>query len=110
MNIRLPKARNTDPDTSHEAAASISEDKIRKSQKAVLQLFKDDPSGFTDYEMVHVYNELMMMPTQYHLYPLQSESGLRTRRKELVEKGLVKDSGRKAKLPSGRKGIIWELA
>jgi len=110
MNIRVPKARNTDPETSHEAAESISEDKLRQSQEAVLQLFKNDPSGFTDYEMVRTYQQLMVTPGQNIFLHHQSESGLRTRRKELVDKGLVKDSGQKAKLPSGRRGIIWTLA
>jgi len=100
MNVRVPRARNTDPETSHEAADSV---KMRRNQKAVLQVFKDDPSGFTDWELVRVYPE-------YKELPVQSESGLRTRRKELVEQGLVIDTGRKQRLPSGRRAIIWCIA
>jgi len=108
MNIRLPKARNTDPETSHEAAASISEDKLRASQLAVLQLFKNDRSGFTDYELVRIYfDTARQWPSSF---PHQSESGIRTRRKELVDMGKIVDSGERAKLPSGRKAVIWTLA
>lgn len=38
----------------------------------------------------------------------RSPSGLRTRTNELVQKGLVKDSGKRESTPSGRKAIIWE--
>jgi hypothetical protein len=43
------------------------------------------------------------------LIPRQSESGIRTRRKELVERGLVEDTGRRDILVSGRKSIIWKV-
>lgn len=39
-----------------------------------------------------------------------SPSGLRTRRAELVEAGIVTDSGRRARTTSGRKTIVWEIA
>jgi hypothetical protein len=41
----------------------------------------------------------------------QSESGIRTRRHELVERGLLKDSGTTVTLPeSGRQSIVWMVA
>ncbi len=43
-------------------------------------------------------------------FPHQSPSGLRTRRKELVDAGLVVDTGRRGTLRSGRLSIIWAAA
>ena len=42
--------------------------------------------------------------------PMQSASGLRTRTKELVDIGLIRQSGRTVRLPSGRRGIVWVAA
>lgn len=40
--------------------------------------------------------------------PHASESGIRSRRAELVAMGLVRDTGRKTRTPSGRSTMIWE--
>ena len=93
------RARTTDPYTSHLAAASLGEDKLRESQAAVLRFIKRCGSaGCDDGKLVTSYNGLVP----------QSPSGLRTRRAELVRRGLVRDSGRITVMPSGRKAIIWE--
>ena len=39
-----------------------------------------------------------------------SPSGIRTRRKELVDKGLLRNSGIKLALASSRMAIVWEIA
>lgn len=39
-----------------------------------------------------------------------AESTVRTRRKELLDAGLVKDTGVREKLESGRNAIIWQAA
>ena len=93
-------ARHTDPSTSHEAAASLSSDALRKSQYAVLSVLRecgplDDQRLLTEY----AWSELLP----------QSDSGLRTRRKELVSQGLVEDSGVKASSLSGRRMIVWQV-
>jgi len=95
-------ARRTDPATSHEAAASIVSDKIRASQDAVLKILARY-GPLTDERIAEVYRlhgESMRLPAQ-------SPSGLRTRRKELVDRGLVVDSGGSARSASGRRVIIW---
>lgn len=89
-------ARNTDPVTSHEAADSVR--KIRESQAAVLRTFERQ-DYLTDVELVRIYHE----------HP-QSVSGLRTRRRELVDLGRIEDSGLKTRLPSGRRAIVWRLS
>ena len=74
-----PVARNTDPQTSHDAAASVSD--ILLTQEAVLELLRAlGPK--TDIEIREAWKQQLAMV-------LPSASGMRTRRKELVDKGLV---------------------
>ena len=40
----------------------------------------------------------------------QSDSGLRTRRNELVRMGLLADTGQTRPIRSGRQAILWGLA
>lgn len=102
MRLRV---RKTDPETSVEAAASV-QAKLRASQLAVLLVLGKYPMGATDTELVASYQKAML----YHeLIPMQSESGIRTRRKELVERGLVMDTGDRDYLPSGRRSIRWKV-
>lgn len=91
------RARNTDPWTSQAAAASLESSKIRASQEAILEFLKKYGS-MDDGSLVKLYKGP----------PAQSPSGIRTRRAELVEKGLVRDSGKTITMPSGRKAIMWE--
>ena len=91
----MPKARNTDPVTSHEAAASIRN--ISATQLGILDaLNRPRP----DVDIVEVYQKLKRNPRA-------SESGIRSRRAELVAMGLVVDTGSRVKLPSGRRAIVW---
>ena len=88
-------ARRTDVWSSHEAASSIK--RIRESQQAVLEALTI-LGPMTDEELV----------SRYGGRPQQSPSGLRTRRSELVELGVVRDSGQRRVLRSGRRAIVWE--
>lgn len=94
-------ARRSDPSTSHAAAASLEPDELRESQLAVLRVFQITGGRLHDDQMIAAYSELGMKP--------QSVSGLRTRRSELVDRGLVRDSGDRVRLVSGRLSIVWEL-
>lgn len=89
-------ARRTDPDTSHAAAASITEQQLTDRQRAVLQTLRRigpaiDPQIAASY-----------------IGPAQAPSGIRSRRDELVKRGLARDTGRTVRLPSGRQAIVWE--
>lgn len=90
-------ARSTDPETSWEAARSVKD--IRRSQEQVLSIFRrHGPLSDTSLIIKASYGNI-----------LQSHSGLRTRRKELVTLGLLRDSGQREKTMSGRNSIVWEV-
>ena len=97
-------ARTTDPITSHEAATSITVDQLRKSQRSVYDCFALNIRGMADFELEALYK----IDRKSHGWPKQSDSGIRTRRKELVDAGFLEDSGRTARTLSGRRSVIWE--
>jgi hypothetical protein len=93
----MANARNTDIETSHEAAASVTN--ITPTREYILKALRKPR---TDSEMIEFYRGLKKAP-------LASESGLRSRRAELVEMGLVRDSGKRVRLESGRYSVVWEV-
>lgn len=92
-----PRARPSDPETSHVAADGISPDDLRQSQVQVLLLFREE-GPFTDERLVELCRERGVK---------QSPSGLRTRRSELVDKGLLEDSGDRQETMFGNPAIVW---
>ena len=91
----MARARNTDPLTSHLAGASVGD--VTKTQEYILRALR---RSRTDVELVEAYHSLKTAPRA-------SESGIRSRRAELVRKGLVVDTGRRVRLDSGRYAIVW---
>lgn len=89
-------ARRTDPDTSHMAADEITP-ALRQLQAMVLAYAaRRGLGGFTDPEMNEDFGT--------HL------STYRTRRAELVEMGLIEDSGKRLQVGGkGRKHAIWRI-
>lgn len=94
------RARATDPETS-KAAASISEDELNLRHLSVLRCHKRYPKGMTDAELVASYRK-------YGYEPKQSESGLRTRRAELVDKGLIETTSERRRVLGHRPAIVWK--
>lgn len=92
----MPGARITDPQTSHDAAESV--DNLTETKQYILKALVRPR---TDVSLVEAYRNLKFAPRA-------SESGIRSRRAELVADGLVKDSGVRVKLASGRSAIVWE--
>lgn len=90
-------ARDADPETSHDAAASVVG--IRDRQNAILDLLKQR-GPMIDETIARTYAQTPNLPKQ-------SPSGLRTRRSELVELGLVIWTGGTEKTTSGRQSRIW---
>lgn len=99
------RARRKDPETSHEAARHVSE-RLRESQGAVLRVF-DAFGPMTDEQLLDNY----ALFGQRNNVPMQSPSGLRTRRHELVELGKIVFTGRRDQSAGGKiKPRIWRLA
>lgn len=93
-----PIARNSDPETSHEAAASVKN--VSDIQQKILDIFKSTNGLLHDEE---IYATLKRQNVKV------STSGARTRRSELVKMNRLKDSGMRFKLATGRRAILWQL-
>jgi len=94
----MVKARVSDPVTSHDAAESV--DRVTETQEYVLKALRRPR---IDVELVEAYRAFKRAPRA-------SESGIRSRRAELVDRGLVVDTGRRVRLESGRFAIVWGRA
>lgn len=91
----MAHARKTDPQTSHDAGASVRN--VTKTQEYILKALKRPRS---DEELLEAYRAQKMAP-------MASDPGIRTRRKELVDMGLVKAVG-VGLTKSNRKTTIWK--
>lgn len=91
------RARRGDPSTSHRAAKKLGD--LTERQLAVLRLFEFQALGvtLTDPDFAYWYSAGGKLP--------QSDSGLRTRRAELVAMGLVEACG----TTGGTAGNRWTL-
>ena len=101
MTAAIAHARTTDPDTSHAAALSLSSHAIRESQQEVLDTLRHF-GPLTDRALLAILFDAEKKS--------QSPSGIRTRRSELVDLGLVVDTGSRNTAPSGRREIVWAAA
>lgn len=102
--IPVARARRSDPQTSHAAAASLDADTLRDSQRAVLEVLRRiGPS--TDERLVSRYEGYARTG---EIKP-QSPSGIRSRRNELAERDFVRDTGTRTALRSGRNAVVWEV-
>lgn len=97
----MAHARTTDPLTSHEAAASVTN--VEKTKLGIKYLLM--VSAKTDQELVKAYAE----GSELGKWPHASESGIRTRRAELVAEGIVEATGERVKLASGRFANTWRM-
>lgn len=91
------RARATDPQTSHDAAASV---RLRQTHVTVYQLLRQ--GACTD--------EQLIARARSHLTLIQmSDSGIRSRRAELVRAGWARDTGQRGVTVAGRPTTIWEV-
>ena len=94
--------RRTDPQTSRDAAATVN---ITKGQQIVLAEFRLYRT-MTDEQLIDALAVRAASCPEARL----SDSGARSRRAELVAKGLLVDSGDRLKTRAGRATIVWALA
>ena len=93
-------ARRGDPETSHEAARALEEGDLRDRQRYVLYVLRR-VGPLCDEDIAKEYAAMG--------FPPQSPSGLRTRRRELVDAEFVRDSGMRVLTRlAGKRTIVWE--
>lgn len=93
MTYSRAHARNSDPSTSVEAA-DVASERLTEKQQQVLEVLQDH-GPMTDEQLVD-------------LLPRMSPSGVRSRRSELIERRLARDTGATTLTRMGNKTIIWE--
>jgi hypothetical protein len=101
-----PRARSTDPETSHKAPATVDRDEI---QKMILDV-SWSAGSFTHFHMVGFVNRRRKLAGRTPLEP----STVRSRVSELVKQGLIRDTGVKETVyqpgkKRASKMIVWEL-
>jgi len=96
--VTTMKARKSDPVTSHEAAESVRN--LNATKEGILIALGS--RSMSDSQIAWEYNRLVLS----NAAPMASESGLRSRRSELVADGLVEADGF-GKTPFGRRTILW---
>ena len=94
------RARTTDPVTSHEAGEQVKN--LTETKKAILKILKK--KDYTDSQLFMLYHGLAVNGKA----PYASESGVRSRRAELVKDNLVEAKGFD-KTQFGRRTIVWGL-
>lgn len=97
MNLYEAVARSTDPWTSWEPARSVTG--TRRLQAEVLYVLRNR-GPLSDEAILHHVTETFG--------PQHTPSGVRTRRSELVAKGLARSSGQTGRTATGRRTILWE--
>jgi hypothetical protein len=90
--MTLTTARRSDPDTSHDAAAST--DTFGSRADVLHILFHG--GALADHELVAKLDWF-------------TPSRVRTARHELTEQGLVEATGYYRLTPSGRRAIVWQV-
>jgi hypothetical protein len=94
-------ARTTDPDTSHDAADSLDPATLTGIQVNVLVVLEGSGErGLPDVTLEDRYRAS---------YGWAGGSTIRTRRRELVDLGLVEDTGVRVPIRSGRLSILWRV-
>lgn len=93
-----PRARITDPETSHAAADSASKS-ASDCRANVLAILLQRPAGLTHEELIDEYRARDLPP--------HSDSGIRTRCRELYAQGQVVRGDVYRKTAAGRQSIVW---
>ena len=100
-----PATRTGDPETSHQAARTV---KYGPNQKAVFECFQYF-GAMHDGQLIERYPAWRERMLDFRPIPMQTDSGLRSRRADLVKLGYLRDSHKRALLPTKRNATIWEI-
>lgn len=98
----MPSTRELGQSTSFRAAFSINTKNISDTQVAICAILHQRP--LNDEKLIEKYKEMVALEIGV---PRASDSGIRSRRAELVERGLIEDSGERIPMRSGRMSIVW---
>ena len=103
-----PHARHTDTETSHIAAASVKTSTVKLLQESILKILEEYfPQGLTDEELYAEVDTLLLIGRGWLSI---SGSSLRTRRRELVDEGLIEAvPDERARTNAGRPCHTWRL-
>lgn len=93
-------ARSTDPDTAHDAAASVTDVARRNVYRAVLEAIVEH-GPCTDHDLARYVSGKLGHPI--------GQTSCGKRRGELRDSGLVADSGFRGRTPTGATAIRWAL-
>lgn len=87
-------ARNSDPETSRDAALSIEGECASKLERKVQKVVENHPAGISGESVADIL-EMSRVTTSPRFAPLQ-------------RKGLIHDSGLRQKSRAGRPSIVWK--
>ena len=90
------KARTSDPDTSHDAALGMTEERLSKLAQAALACIKAHPGGVTAQDMARLTGV--------------DHNTMSPRLRPMADRGLIHDSGER-RIPEGktRPTIVWKI-
>jgi hypothetical protein len=92
-DITGPSHRRTDPVTSR-LAAKTARGHAETNRALALEVLRSHPGGLTDFELAEI--------TGFQ------QTSIGKRRGELRDAGLVVNSGRRRRTPSGSEAIVWK--
>jgi hypothetical protein len=94
----MPNTRTLDPQTSHEAEASVTG--LAETYRIILATLRQS-GPMNDQALIRAFQSSGKRA---------SDSGIRSRRSELTAQGLIVDTGDRVKMESGRMSIVWGVA
>lgn len=89
----IPLARNSDPDTSHQAARDATPRAGTHRARALAALREAGEDGLTDFQLAEITGI--------------AQTSIGVRRNELVQAGLVVATEKRRAAPSGSAAIVW---
>ena len=96
-------AHTNDPETSHESAASLNLKKNAQLKEVILDLLRRRPRA--QFQLTKFYVKFK----RANDWPDVKDDSVAKRLSELVQAGLVVDSGMKVESPYGKNVVVWAV-